>query len=342
MQEIHTPPAPPIIPVLVFFGATASGKTAISSDIFSYKHSKKVPIDGTVSGLSGCAEIISADSVQVYKRLRIGSAQPSEELLADLPHHLIAVKDPKDEFSAADFVHASDKLCAQIFARKKLPVLLGGTAFFLKNFMYGLPVTPKAEPAVRDYFQKRAKAEGGKALWEELKKIDAESAARIHPNDKYRIIRALEVYAAAEKPLSSFPLPDSYRKNYNFFIVGISRPREILYKRIEQRVDEMVRNGLADEVKSLCAAGYTGETPALKAIGYREFFTAGNQFKGDDELSQIIGLIKRNTKHYAKRQETFFRALPNVNHYNVEKESEIERLYADILYFYKKHFSGAN
>ena len=159
-----------MVPVLIFFGATASGKTSLASEIFSYKHSKDFSKEGGISALSACAEIISADSVQVYKHLHIGSASPSKEELEDLPHHLIAIKEPSEEFSAADFVKEADKLCPEIYRREKLPVLMGGTAFFLKNFLYGLPITPTADPKIREYFQKRAKEEGAGILLEELKK----------------------------------------------------------------------------------------------------------------------------------------------------------------------------
>lgn len=326
------------IPVLVFFGATASGKTGIASEIFSYTHSKDFLHQGTASALSGCAEIISADSVQVYKYLKIGSARPSDILLADLPHHLIAIKDPKEEFSAADFVLCADNLCRQIWERHKLPVLLGGTAFFLKNFMYGLPITPKADTTIRQNLQKRAKKEGIMPLFEELKKVDSQTAQRLHPNDAYRIIRALEVYIASGSSLSNFRLPDTYRENYDFFVVSINRPREILYKRIEQRVDEMMAEGLKTEVENLFNAGYTSADPALKAIGYREFFSEDHRFKHDGDFFQITNSIKKNTKHYAKRQETFFKAMQNVHHYNIEQERDILQLYTDILEFYKKYF----
>jgi len=326
------------IPVLVFFGATASGKTGIASEIFSYTHSKDFSNKGTASALSGCAEIISADSVQVYKHLKIGSASPSAEILEDLPHHLVAIKDPKEEFSAADFVERADILCRQIWERHKLPVLLGGTAFFLKNFIYGLPITPKADPAVRQTLQQRAEKEGIMPLFEELKKVDAETAKRLHPNDAYRIIRALEIYITSGSALSGFRLPGTYRKNYDFFVISIDRPREILYKRIEQRVDEMMAEGLKTEVENLFKAGYTSEDPALKAIGYREFFSEDHRFKHDGDFFQITNSIKKNTKHYAKRQETFFKAMQNVHHYNIDQEGSLLRLYTDILEFYKRYF----
>lgn len=310
------------IPVLIFFGATASGKTNLASKIFS-KHS---------------AEIISADSVQVYKYMHIGSAAPSKEELENLPHHLIAVKEPSEEFSAADFVREADKLCPEIYKRRKLPVLMGGTAFFLKNFLYGLPVTPKADLKIREHFQKRAKEEGAAVLLDELKKIDPITAERLHVNDEYRIIRAHEVFASSGKPLSAFALPCNFREQYVFFILSIERPRPLLYERIEKRVDYMFAQGLYDEVKKLYGMGYTGESPGLKAIGYREFFDKKNSLKNESDLEEISPLIKRNTKHYAKRQETFFKTIPDVHRYFIEEKSEILRLYNDVLEFYGTHF----
>ena len=325
-----------MVPVLIFFGATASGKTSLASEIFSYKHSKDFSKEGGISALSACAEIISADSVQVYKHLHIGSASPSKEELEDLPHHLIAIKEPSEEFSAADFVKEADKLCPKIYNRGKLPVLMGGTAFFLKNFIYGLPVTPTADPKIREHFQKRAKEEGSGVLLEELKKIDPETAKRLHVHDEYRIIRAHEVFAASGKPLSSFALPENPREEYEFFILSIERTRSLLYERIEKRVDAMFAEGLYDEVKKLYEMGYTSESPGLKAIGYREFFDENKRLKPESNLEEVSALIKRNTKHYAKRQETFFKTIPDVHRYFIEDEAEILRLYKDVCGFYKK------
>ena len=325
-----------MVPVLIFFGATASGKTSLASEIFSYKHSKDFSKESGISALSACAEIISADSVQVYKHMHIGSASPSKEELEDLPHHLIAIKEPSEEFSAADFVKEADKLCPEIYRRGKLPVLMGGTAFFLKNFIYGLPVTPTADPKIREHFQKRAKEEGAGILLEELKKIDPETAERLHVHDEYRIIRAHEVFAASGKPLSSFALPENPREKYEFFILSIERTRSLLYERIEKRVDAMFAKGLYDEVKKLYEMGYTSESPGLKAIGYREFFDENKRLKPESDLEEVSAIIKRNTKHYAKRQETFFKTIPDVHHYFIEDKAEILRLYKDISGFYKK------
>lgn len=213
---------------------------------------------------------------------------------------------------------------------------MGGTAFFLKNFLYGLPITPTADPKIREHFQKRAKEEGAGILLEELKKIDPQTAERLHVHDEYRIIRAHEVFAASGKPLSSFALPENPREEYEFFILSIERSRSLLYERIEKRGDAMFVEGLYDEVKKLYEMGYTSESPGLKAIGYREFFDENKRLKPESNLEEVSSLIKRNTKHYAKRQETFFKTIPDVHRYFIEDEAEILRLYKDICGFYKK------
>ncbi len=273
----------------------------------------------------------------MYKGLKIGSAQPEDCILEVLPHHLIAIKSPDEEFSVSDFVNEADELCSDIYARGKIPVLLGGTAFFLKNFMYGLPITPKADPEIRKSLQIRAQKEGCEVLLSELMKIDPETANRLHVNDEYRIVRALEVFVATGKSLSSYKLSEKYRDNYDFFALSIDRSREELYKRIEKRVDIMFNEGLAAEVNSLYQKGYGPTAPAMKAIGYREFFEPEGSLKTEAEMPEIANLIKRNTKRYAKRQETFFKALPNIHHYNVENDTEVSKLYNDIYAFFKKY-----
>ncbi len=326
------------IPVVIFFGATASGKTNIATKIFANGNGDKFLKNKFSSSLSNCAEIVSADSVQVYKGLKIGSAQPTQSELELLPHHLIAVKNPDEEFSVSDFVLAADELCVDIFNRKKLPVLLGGTAFFLKNFMYGLPITPKADPEIRKNLQERAHKDGCEVLLNELMSVDPATAKRLHLNDEYRIIRALEVFNASGMPLSSYKVPDTYRENYDFFVLSIDRPREELYKRIEARVDLMFEAGLAEELKTLYDAGFDSTSPAMKAIGYREFFDEYGCLKPISYLDEIVKLIKRNTKRYAKRQETFFRAIPNVKHFNVNNADDVMRLHDELYSFYRKYF----
>jgi len=297
-----------LIPVVVVFGATASGKTALAEALFSSEPGKP-PAPGTTGRLRGGAEIVSADSMQVYRGLDIGTAKPDPRLLGHLPHHLLDLADPREQFGAGAFVRLADAACADIRRRGKLPVVLGGTAFYLRNFMYGLPETPEADPEIRAVLQSRLLVEGAEALMAELGKADPESAARINLRDEYRIVRALEVWHATGRPLSSFKVPDTRREAYSFLVISLERSREELNRRIAARVDEMFAQGLEAEFASLLRAGYGKDDPGMQAIGYREFFLAdppGSDPKGARDA------IVRDSRLYAKRQETFFKPLPDV------------------------------
>ena len=300
------------------FGATACGKTALAAHLF------------TTSVNSIKTEIISADSVQVYRGMPIGSAQPPQELLDTLPHHLIGVCDPSEEFSVADFVRSADKLCKDIASRGALPVVLGGTAFYIKHFMYGMPITPQADPVLRAQLQERMQRVGAAAMHEELASFDPASAAKIHIHDEYRIIRAHEVYCASGRPLSSFELPYRYREGFRFCPIFLDRPRDELYRRIEARVDEMFAQGLQQEIARLTAQGCTADYPAMKAIGYREFFKLSPDAPAAAPLNAVKDLIKRDSKRYAKRQQTFFQSFPNVRRIDMT-DPQSERRIAEIL-----------
>ena len=308
------------IPVLIIFAPTATGKTVTVGHLFS---------DNVPSFFSGKAEIINADSMQVYKGLDIGTAKASSEFLFHLPHHIIDVCSPKDQFGSGDFVRLADLACKEIFSKGKLPVICGGTAFYIKNFIYGLPITPTADEETRKLLQDKIKQVGAKTLYEELKSVDEVSASKIHINDEYRILRALEVYYASGKPLSSFELPSKARTGYKFLTIWLYREREELYSRINKRVLEMFDSGLISEMRALLKQGLTQEHPGLQAIGYKEFFTSGenpyemlleheenSDFTNSDRflvwVSEIKRQIQRNTRHYAKRQITFFEPLADV------------------------------
>lgn len=291
----------PDIPVLVVFGPTASGKTALALELFG---SGGIP-----------AEIISADSMQVYRGMDIGTAKPDRALLEKLPHHLIDIRNPDEQFSAGDFVRLGDAVCADIHARGKLPVILGGTAFYIRNFLYGLPVTPESDAATRSALIERMKNEGAAVLYRELEACDPESAKRIHIHDEYRIIRALEVFAASGRPLSSFGLSESFRPGYRFLVFSLDRPRDELNARIDRRVVEMFAMGLESEVARLRSAGFTASAPGMQAIGYREFFMEEVAAGGRDA---ILAQIQNDSRKYAKRQETFIRPMACVTHVSAD------------------------
>jgi len=277
----------------VVFGPTAVGKTDF---LLHFEH---------------IAEIINSDSLQVYRHMSIGTAKPDNSVTSRIPHHLIDCIDPDDEFSAGDFVREADRLCQEIYSHGKLPVISGGTGFFLKNFIYGLPSAPASSKEIKIQLQKRLEKEGLEALREELHSKDPESWERIKPLDSYRILRALEVFYSSGSPLSDFKLPDTVRSGYRFLLIGLIRDRAELYERINGRVEAMFRAGLPEEYKKLRAMGYRSACPGLSAIGYREFSLM--EELGSLTLNDVKELIKQNSRNYAKRQITFFKALPDVH-----------------------------
>jgi tRNA dimethylallyltransferase len=297
------------ISVLILFGPTASGKTAILKTLI---RDECPPF-----------EVISADSMQIYRGLNIGTAKPSSEEQKLIPHHLIDIRDPSEQFNAGDFVRLTDEAILQIASRGKLPVVSGGTGFYLKNLIMGLSDAPPSNMEIREQLKLELSEKGINALMDELNACDPVSADRIHINDEYRLLRALEVYRSSGSPLSSFAVnKEKTRDKYKFIIIGISRTREEIYRRINLRCAEMFKQGLPDEVRSLHEVGYTPNDPGLRAIGYREFFI--EEEPGMWQLSQDINgvqaLVSQNSRRYAKRQLTFFAGLPDVKWINADDD----------------------
>ena len=314
------------IPVLVIFAPTASGKTALTRELFSPQGSHFI--------LN--AEIISADSQTVYKGMDIGTAKPEAELCRELPHHLIDILTPDQQFNVSDFVDAADNACRDIFARGKLPVICGGTGFYIRNFLYGLAKTPVSDEKLRNELKERIQIEGNEALYEELKKIDPESAAKIHPNDAYRICRALEVFYLSGKTRTEFKIEPELRSQYDFLFLVLEPPREVLYERIKCRVDQMLEAGLEQEVKRLVEQGYTKDSPGLKAIGYSEWFGEDGKLLPSEAREKIIYDIKHHSCKYAKKQYTYIRGIPGStiinftgSEENFEKVCGLVKVYAD-------------
>jgi tRNA dimethylallyltransferase len=338
MEQIQKAP----IPVLILFGPTASGKTGVLLRLFGSGDPGLPPV-----------EIVSADSMQVYRGMDIGTAKPSAKEQAALPHHLIDICDPGEQFNAGDFVRLADAACAAIVRRGKLPVISGGTGFYLKSFIQGLPKAPPADPEIRIQLKQELREKGAAALMEELARLDPVSAGRIHLRDEYRLLRALEVPRLSGRPLSSFAAlepkaPDS-RPHYRFLVIGLSRPREELYRRIDLRCAAMFRQGLPAEVQRLYKAGYTPQDPGIKAIGYREFFVedwakaeaadrgqgpALKKYRLSQDLAGVETLVARNSRRYAKRQITFFASIPQTRWITASGDAEtIERIRTELEVF---------
>lgn len=260
--------------------------------------------------------MVSADSMQVYRGLDIGTAKPDARLREILPHHLIDIRDPSEQYTAGDFVREADRACADIRRRGRLPVISGGTAFYLKNFICGLPGSPPADARVRAEVERDLRLRGPEALRAELESGDPASAGRIHVRDLYRLTRAVEVLRLAGRPLSSFAVPAEPRAEHELLLIALDRPREELYARIEARVDAMFAAGLTGEVRGLLAAGRSETDPGMQAIGYREFLEARRT--GCLRLRDVRDRIALNTRRYAKRQLVFFRTLPGVEWFSAD------------------------
>ncbi|MDR2397426.1 MAG: tRNA (adenosine(37)-N6)-dimethylallyltransferase MiaA [Spirochaetaceae bacterium] len=302
-----------IIPVCILFGPTASGKTAILEALWA------------ATGASGEVEVVSADSMQVYRGMDIGTAKPSAALQAALPHHLIDIRYPNERFTVGAFVHLADACCLDIVRRGKLPIVSGGTGFYLKHFILGLPEAPPSDENIRRELREELRRRGKAALWEALAAGDRESAARIHPNDEYRLLRALEVLRSSGRPLSDFAVTqaDLGRPRYQFLILGLERDREDLYRRIDERCAQMFRSGLPEEVRRLVEAGYSPKDPGLRAIGYREFFVEPEPgvFRLSQDLRGVETLVARNSRRYAKRQCSYGASIPGLTWVSASADS---------------------
>lgn len=289
--------------ILIITGPTAVGKS---------KYAVKI-----AQKMNG--EIISLDSMQVYKFMNIGTAKPSKEELKKIPHHLIDIIKPDQGFSVAKFIQITNKKIQEIIKKGKRPILVGGTGLYLRALLYGFDF-PKAgyEEKIRDDLHTFAQKHGIKVLYNKLKKVDPNSAKKIHLNDKFRIIRALEVYYLTGKPISKQQF--SNKKHINKYkIICLTTDRPKLYELIDRRVDAMINKGLIKEVKRLLKKGYNQDLPALKAIGYKEVI---DYLNGRFDYNEMIRLIKRNSRHLAKRQMTWFRSFPNIVFKDIKEDLE--------------------
>lgn len=276
--------------LLIICGPTASGKSALALRLAH-------ELD---------AEIVNADSMQIYRGMNIGTAKPSPEEQAEIRHHLIDIIEPDQPFSAADFADAADVAIGDILSRNKRVIVVGGTGLYIKSLLKGLVDSPGGSEELRQKLHDEAAIIGNEAMLEQLRKVDPDLAAGLHPNNLPRIIRALEVFHLTGIPLSRQQKEHAFAtQRYDTLRIGISVDRQILYNRIEERAERMLSDGLLDEVGSLLAAGYGRDLKSMRSIGYKE---AAAHLLGELSYEDAIRLIKRDTRHYAKRQLTWFKA----------------------------------
>jgi tRNA dimethylallyltransferase len=250
-------------------------------------------------------EVACADSMQVYRGMDVGSDKPTRAQRERVPHHLVDVLDPDEEFGAAQFKEKAREVIFRLHREGKRVVVVGGTGLYVKVLTQGLFPCSQADATFRKTMWDRAERFGRWLLFEDLQKVDPEAAHRLHRNDTFRIIRALEVYHLTRKPISVHQREHRFRESpFEVLKVGLERPRGELYDRIEKRVDEMLRKGLVEEVQSLLAKGYLAAQKPFHSLGYRQIVA---YLKDVISLDEAVRLIKRDTKRYAKRQATWFK-----------------------------------
>ena len=274
--------------VLILVGPTAVGKTALSLDLAEQLN----------------AEIVSADSRQVYKFMDIGTAKPTPEELERIPHHFIDIRSPDQLYSAGEYGRDARDVIATLLSKFITPLVVGGSGFYIRALVDGLFAPQATDPEKKEQWRHRIKVEGKEQVFAILQKVDPETAARLHINDTQRVVRALEVWELTGRPISEFRQGEEISASFSPLFFGLNRKRDELYARIEQRVDDMISEGLVGEVENLLHMGYGPQHNALRTVGYREVF---DHFDGKIDYETMIDTIKQNTRRYAKRQLTWFR-----------------------------------
>ena len=285
--------------LLIITGPTGIGKTEISLKLANkYK-----------------GEIISSDSMQIYKKLDIGTAKVDLDK-TDIPHHMVDILEAHENFSVADFKFKAKEIISDINRRGGLPILVGGTGLYINSIVYNLDFTEtKADYEYREELRKILEEKGSEFLYNKLFNLNKDMAAKIHPNNGQRIIRALEILKSGNEKENNFRQEN---EDYNLIFIGLNMDRERLYEIINSRVDKMIELGLVDEVRSLLDKGLDKNSQSLKAIGYKEVIS---YLEGEIEYSEMIDLIKKNSRHYAKRQLTWFRRDGRIKWFDRESDN---------------------
>lgn len=297
--------------VYVIGGPTAAGKSVVALYL-----AKRIQ-----------GEIVNCDSVQLYKYMDIGSAKPSQKDMNAVPHHLYGFVDPADDITVAQYQQLAFDKIDEILSRGKTPIVVGGTGLYLNSLIYKMSFAAKPiNLKRRDELENLAEVRGKEYLFELLSAVDPEAAARIHPNNIRKIIRAIEAYELGSKLESMDKLEPNTK--YDFKINIVNMEREWLYNRINRRVDKLMKEGLLQEVKHLIAMGYNHDTPAMKGIGYKELLS---YLDGNSTLEEAVNDIKTNTRHYAKRQLTWFKRYENAHWVEIKKGQMVGNVVDEII-----------
>ena len=293
--------------ILVVSGPTASGKTALAVEL----------------ALAHNGEVVSADSMQIYRRMDIGTAKPTRAEMRGVPHHMLDVADPEEDFSVARYVELAARCVDDILARGRLPIVAGGTGLYIDSLLSGRTFARfDPDSPLRRELEEELARRGGAALLEELARVDPDTAARLHPNDGKRIVRALEVYRSTGTTLTEHnAMTRSLPPRYDALTLTLAfQRREDMWDRIDRRVDRMMADGLAEEVRALLDSGVPDRCTAMQAIGYKEMAAA---LRGDGDTARAAEEIKLRSRQYAKRQLTWFRRNPDARWLLWDREPDL-------------------
>ena len=300
------------VPLIILTGPTAVGKTDLSIKIANDLN----------------AEIISADSMQIYEYMDVGSAKVTKEEMRGVTHYMIDEVKPDYSFSVSEFQKRADKYIDEIISKNKLPLITGGTGLYLNSLIYNMDFAKSnANDKLREELRLELEENGIDYMHNKLKELDEEAANRIHKNNTKRVIRALEVCLSGEK-MNDFSSDLQFNEKYEPIIVVLNREREHLYERINRRVDIMIENGLEDEVKNLLNMGYSKDLVSMQGIGYKEII---KYLDGEYTYDEAIEIIKRDSRRYAKRQITWFRRYKDAKWFNLDEYKDLNTLEKDVL-----------
>lgn len=302
-----------MVNIIVICGPTGIGKTSFSISL--------------ARAFNG--EIVGADSMQIYKYMDIGTAKPSPDEVAKARHHLVDFIDPADPFDAGRYVQQADLAIIEIAGRKKLPIVAGGTGLYIRALLHGLfrstPICAKTMAKLTCEFEEK----GGRHMHDQLKSCDPVAAQKIHPNDAFRVLRALEVYQTTGKPISDRQTHHNFNQNrYRYLKLGLKMDRDVLYERINQRVEIMLDSGLLDEVRGLIKKGYSLDLKSMQSIGYKQM---GMFLKNEVDYNEAVRLLKRDTRRYAKRQFTWFNRDKDIHWLEPDRIDEAKKRVKEFL-----------
>jgi tRNA dimethylallyltransferase len=298
--------------IVIVAGPTASGKTEIGiklAEVFR-------------------GEIVSADSVQIYRRMDVGSAKPSAADMARAVHHMVDIRDPDEDFSAGDYVREARKCIGEIIGRGRLPIIVGGTGLYIRCLIGGMLDSSKADTQLRlRLLKEEEKAKG--ALFKRLVEVDPETARHISAGNIYRIARALEIFELTGRKMSALQQEHAFQdRHYSYIFFGLAPARSRLYEQIDQRVDNMIKSGLIEEVTRLQKLGYSADLKSMSSLGYRHI---GMALTGAMDVGEATRLMKRDTRRYAKRQLTWFRSEPDIVWCDPDEIERIRLMVNDFL-----------